>query len=137
MGFILGGGPHGERAVGIVSSGGVIARVSTVDINSVAAQSLYTVPTGKSLIVDAVVLRSPSASAALIEGSLGLMAACTNWGAFQAQANLDGATKVTHLYPSATGDSPIIAAGASFGIILTAASGIAGTMTVEIIGRLV
>lgn len=122
---------------GMASVAVVLAKVTTVNINSLVAQTLYTVPAGKTLIVDEVVFRAPTASAALIEGSLGQTAACTNWGAFPAQANLDGATKVTHLYPSSTGDSPVVAAGASFGIILTTASGIAGTMTVEVIGRLV
>lgn len=137
MGFTLGGGPHGDASQGSFGPG-ILSSVSTININSGAAQLLYLVPAGtKSLIVDEVVLRAPTASAALIDGSLGLMNACTNWGAFPVQTNLDGATKVTHLYPSATGDSPVIAAGASFGIILTTLSGIAGTMTVEIIGRLV
>ncbi len=140
-GFNLGGGPTGQAAPsatpGTAFLSGIVASVPTVNINSGAVQSLYTVPAGLKLYVEQVILRDPTANAALIEGSLGVTAPCSDYAGFPAQASLSGARKYSIIYPSATGDSKAIEAGATFGILLTTLAGLAGTMTVEIIGRLV
>lgn len=116
---------------------GVVAKVTNVNINILTVQNLYTVPTGLKLYIEQVILRDPTANAALIEGSLGVTAPCNDYAGFPAQASLSGARKYSIIYPSATGDSKAIEAGATFGIILSVAAGVAGAMTVEVIGRLV
>lgn len=141
-GFNLGGGPSGQAAPGAIPGSsllpGIIARVTTVNINSALFQALYTVPAGRTLHVTEVILRDPTnAAAANIDGSLGVSPAGTNWAGFPVQTGLTAAGKETHIYPSAVGDSASVAAAGIFGIILTTLAGVAGTMTVEVIGYLV
>jgi hypothetical protein len=140
-GFNIGGGPTGQAAPsaspGSSFLSGVVASVATVNINILTVQNLYTVPTGLKLVIEQVVLRDPTANAAIIEGSLGVTAPCNDYASFPAQASLSGARKYSIIYPSAIGESKAIEAGATFGIILSVAAGVAGTMTVEVIGRLV
>ncbi len=118
---------------------GVLATVTTIDLNSAAFQALYTVPAGRTLHVTEVILRDPThASGANIEGSLGVSPAGTNWAGFPVQSGLTGAGQETHIYPSAIGESASFAAASIFGIILTTLGGTAGKkMTVEVIGYLV
>jgi len=114
---------------------GVVASV-VIDANSVAFQDLRIVPAGKRLIVESVILRTPSGDVSLIEGSLGAFPLGTSWAAFPVQSGLTGLSGQSIIYPSAVGSSTSFTETIRFGIILSTACGVAGrTLTVEVIGR--
>lgn len=142
-GFNIGGGPSGQAAPGALPGSstlsGVLASVSTIDLNSGAFQPLSTVPAGRTMIVDYVILRDPThASAANIDGTLGTAGTPAGWASFPVQTSLNAAGKMSTIYPSAIGESATYAAASVFGITLTTLGGVAGKkMTVEVIGRLI
>ena len=112
-----------------------ISKISTttgVDMKTVASTTLYTVPTGKTLFVTDVVIRSNSASLAG-----GTSYSFTTW---RQTVDLSGMTVTTGYRLLATTDNstftPIAAAG-TFQITVTTGSTAACTATIDVFGYLV
>jgi hypothetical protein len=109
-----------------------IATVELVDMKTAASTTLFTVPAGKSLIVDTIVIRNNSASLAG-----GTSYGFTNW---RTGIDLSGMTVTTGYRKLFTVDNTTytpVASGAAFQITVTTGSTAACTATIEIFGHLV
>ena len=115
----------------------LVASVPGVDMQAVAKTILYTVPSGKTCYIFAIIVRNTSASlAGGTEYDFGDDANCTTW-----LQNVD-----LSLLTTATTDYKIVtsltsfaycAAGAEFGIKPITGSTAAATATLDVIGYLV
>lgn len=122
-----------ENAVSLLSS------VDSVDLNSVASTTLYTVPAGKKLVVDHVKLRNLSADAALAVATFGQNSAKTDFVGAQTLSNLSAAAKAAKIQPvpNATPEAIVEYAAATVIVIdVTTAAGGACTCTAEVFGKL-
>ncbi len=118
----------------------MLARVDSVDLNSVASTNLYTVPEGKKLVVDHVKIRKLSADAANTIATFGQSTAKTDFVGSQTLSNLSAAAKAGKIQPVPNATTPAIveyAAAAIFVIDVTTGAGSACTCTVEVYGTLV
>jgi len=118
----------------------MLASISAVNLNSVAATNLYTVPTGKKLLVDHVVIRGLSATAGSAVVTFGKSTAKTDFVAARTLSNLSAAGKAAKIEPvPATTPAAIVeyAAAEIFVIDVTTAAGSACTAVVEVWGHLI
>ncbi|HAL45502.1 MAG: hypothetical protein A2Y12_08830 [Planctomycetes bacterium GWF2_42_9] len=121
----------------------VLLSSTSVNLNAAADTEtvLYTVPTGKKLIVEKVVIRGLSASAALAVITLGKGGgACDEFLGNQTLSNLNGATKAAILQaiPNATPVAQtILAATETFSSEITTAAGSACTAIFDLFGILI
>ncbi|RKY12687.1 MAG: hypothetical protein DRP65_00580 [Planctomycetota bacterium] len=76
-----------------------IATVGSVDLNSVASTNLFTVPDGKKLLVDSLVLRNLSADAANAVAQAGQSGDKDDFCGPKTLSNLSAAGKATELRP--------------------------------------
>lgn len=109
-----------------------LATLAGVDMKTVASTTIYTVPTGKTLIVDSVVVSNPSASLAG-----GTSYSFTN---FRQTVDLSSMTTATTDYMVIRGSDvtkyTTIAAAANFQITVTTGSTGAATATIDLFGYL-
>jgi len=118
---------------------GMVARVESVNLNAVAATTLYTVPTGKKFVPHYLVIRDLSADAALTVATFGQVGALTDFLGAQTLSNLDaaGAAGILMPVPNATTVKIIeYTAAEIFQIDVTTAAGGACTCTIEVFGTL-
>ena len=118
----------------------LLARVDLVDLNAVATTNLYTVPSGKKLVVDHVKIRKLSADAANTVATFGQSGAKTDFLGAQTLSNLNAAGKAGKLMPVPAATTVVIeeyTAAEIFVIDVTTAAGGACTATVELHGTLV
>lgn len=109
-----------------------MATVSGVDMKTAASTALFTVPAGKSFIVDSVVIRNNSAS----------LAGGTSYGftSWRSGVDLSGMTVTTgfrKLYCADNTTYTPIAAGAVFYFIVTTGATAAGTASIDVFGHLI
>lgn len=105
-------------------------------------QNIYTVPTGKTLVITKLVWRNPSTSmAALADGvDYGTDAGAGNLGNFDPWSGLNATTALLHFIPGLLGPATFtsghtIAAGDTLGVAILDTS-INGTVTVDLFGYL-
>ena len=121
----------------------LLASKSGVDLNAAADTEtvLYTVPTGKKCIIDKVVLRDPSASAASAVITLGKSGgSCNEFLGDQTLSGLSATTKavILQIIQNATAVAQtVLAAGESFACEITTAAGSACTVTMDVFGYLI
>lgn len=109
-----------------------VATVNLVDMKTAASVALFTVPVGKSFIVDTIVIRNISAS----------LAGGTSYGftSWRTGIDLSGMTSTASYRKLFTVDNTSytpIAAGAVFYIVITTGSTGAATATIDVFGHLV
>jgi hypothetical protein len=117
----------------------LLASVDSVDLNTAATTNLYTVPTGKKMVVDHIKIRKLSANATSTVVTLGKSTAKTDFLAAQTLSNLSAAGKAGKLMPVPNATPLAIveyAAGEIFVIDVTTAAGIACTCTADVFGTL-
>jgi len=120
-----------EKAVALLAS------KTGVDLNAVAATTLYTVPTGKKSVLDHVKIRELSASAGSTVLTIGQSAAKTDFVGAQTLSNLSAAGKAGKLQPVPNATPPAIveyAAGLNIVADVTTAAGAACTCTMDVYG---
>jgi len=118
----------------------LVARVNSVDLNSVAWNALFTVPSGKKFVPHKVVIRKLSADAGSATVTLGQSTAKTDFLNTQTLSGLNaaGAAGILMPVPNATTVKIIeYTAATVFGVDVTAAAGAACTATFEVFGTLV
>lgn len=136
------------RLSGVVTTPGLLATVTGINAKTVAATTLYTVPTGKSLIVDKVVVRITAFTAGgkTVQGTTSIGAnspSFNNW----ASANtwtITAVNKVLQItntsYAQITDpvEAPVYAAGSVFTLnITTGSNATTETWAVDLFGYLV
>lgn len=117
----------------------LLARVTSVNLNAIAATTLYTVPTGKKLVVHYLVIRDLSADAALTVATFGKVGALTDFLAAQTLSALNAAAAAGVLMPIPHATTPKrieYVATNVFQIDVTTAAGGACTCTIEVFGTL-
>ena len=117
----------------------LLARVTGVDLNAVAATTLYTVPAGKKLVVHYLVIRELSADADIAVCTFGKVGALTDFLAAQTLSGLDAAAAAGILMPIPHATTPKrieYVATNVFQIDVTTAAGAPCTCTIEVFGTL-
>lgn len=117
----------------------LVARVESVNLNSVATTNLFTVPAGKIFVPHYVILRELSADAASLTLTLGQTAAKTDFLGTQTLSGLNaaGAAGILTPIPNATTVKIIeYTAAEIFCVDITAAVGGACTGAFEVFGTL-
>jgi len=118
---------------------GMVARVESVNLNAVAATTLYTVPTGKIFVPHYVVIRELSDDANTAKLTLGQTGDKDDFLGEQTLSGLDaaGAAGILMPVPNATTVKIIeYTEGEIFCVDVTAAAGAACTCTLEVFGTL-
>jgi hypothetical protein len=108
-----------------------LATVNLVDMKTAASVALFTVPVGKTFIVDTIVIRNNTASLAG-----GTSYAFTGW---RSGIDLSGMTVTTGSRKLFTVDNTTytpVAGGAVFYLVVTTGSTLACTATLEVFGHL-
>lgn len=112
----------------------LIARVTGVDVNTATKQALYTVPTGKTLIVTGIVVRNVSTSLTTASFGFGFNANADDVLASEVWTELTGSTLYTCKLPK---EGAIVGAASDvLGSKCTINQGAAATVTIEIYGIL-
>jgi len=117
----------------------LLSSVDSVNLDSVATTNLYTVPTGKKMVVDHIKILNLSANATSAVATFGKSTAKTDFLAAQTLSNLNAAGKAGRLMPVPNATTPAIieyAAGEIFVIDVTIAASIACTCTIDVFGTL-
>lgn len=108
----------------------LLGSTSGVDMKTAASTTLFTVPVGKSAIIDHIVFRAPSASLAG-----GTSYSFTNWRqTVSLAANTGGATKTFTLLGVDNTSFTILTTGTAFQITVTTGSTAACTCTIDVFG---
>jgi hypothetical protein len=112
----------------------------SVNMKTVQATTLYTVPVGKTMVPYWIIIRSNTASLAVCQVTFGLSTALTDFLAAHTLTNITTAGSCVRLMPvpSATpaAESNEYTAGQIFQMNLTVAATAAGTATIELYGTL-
>jgi hypothetical protein len=112
-----------------------LAAVSGVDLNTATAQTLYTVPTGKSCIPTHIIIRSASTSLTTVSFSIGFNSASFNDVVANAtHTELTGSTLYTVLV--AKNGATRGAAGDVLKLLNNTLQGGAATCTIDVFGYL-
>lgn len=112
-----------------------LATIAGVDMNSAAAQTLYTVPSGKSCIITRIVVRNASTSLTTASYSFGFNSASFNDIIANAtHTELTGATLFTALLSKA--GAKLGAAGDILKVLMNTLQGGAATTTIDVFGYL-
>lgn len=117
----------------------MLGSVDSVNLNAVAATTLYTVPTGKKLVINYVRLRNISANCTAAVVTIGQSGAKTDFLGSQTLSGLNAAacTGILTPVPNATTVKGIeYTAAEIIQIDVTTAAGVACTATVELFGTL-
>jgi len=117
----------------------MLERTESVNLNAVAATTLYTVPVGKKFVPHYIVTRDLSADAALTVCTFGQVGALTDFLGAQTLSGLDAAAAAGILMPVPNATTVKIieyTAGEVFQIDVTTAAGGACTCTIEVFGTL-
>jgi len=117
----------------------MLGSVDSVNLNSAAATTLYTVPTGKKCVLNYVRLRNISASCTAAVVTVGQVGALTDFLGSQTLSGLNAAacTGILAPVPAATTVKGIeYTAGEIIQINVATAAGVACTATVELFGTL-
>jgi hypothetical protein len=112
-----------------------LVTVTGISLNTAAKQTLFTVPTSKSAIITAVILRNVSAPAATATAGFGGDTPATDFRAAFTLAGLVAAGDGQHIEPLDGGTLKTYAAGALFGIDMGTL--VAATVDVEVYGYLI
>jgi hypothetical protein len=110
-----------------------------VNLNAVAATTLYTVPAGKKLVLHYLVIRVLSGDAALTVATVGQVGALTDFLGAQTLSGLDAAAAAGILMPIPHGTTAKLIEYTAAEIIqidVTTAAGVACTCTIEVFGTL-
>lgn len=113
----------------------LISRTTGVDVNTATKQTLYTVPTGKILIVTRVVFRNASTSLTTASFGVGFDASGIDVLASETHTELTGSTLVNLRTPFDGAKRG--AAGDVLGLKCSINQGGAATITVEVFGFLI
>lgn len=112
----------------------------SVNMKTVQATTLFTVPVGKTMVPHFIMIRTNSASLAVCQVTFGLSSALTDFLAAQTLTNITTAGSSVKLMPvpSATpaAEANEYTAGQIFQMNLTVAATAAGTATIELYGTL-
>jgi len=117
----------------------LLARVTGVDLNAVAATTLYTVPAGKIFVPHYLVIRELDADAALTVCTFGQVGALTDFLGAQTLSGLNAAAAAGILMPVPNATTVKLieyTAAEIFQIDVTTAAGGACTCTIEVFGTL-
>lgn len=118
----------------------LLSQVESVNLNSVAATTLYTVPTGKTCIVTAAVISALSATAGSAVATIGQSGDKDDFLGAQTLSNINAAGKAAILQPVPNATPAAVVeytAGEQIVIDVTTAAGSACTATVSLFGFLV
>jgi len=110
-----------------------------VDLNAVAATTVYTVPAGMKMVVDHLKPRELSADAGNTVLTAGQSSAKTDFVGSQTLSNLSAAAKSCKIQPVPSATPAAIVeypAGTEFVIDVTTAAGSACTATFDLLGKL-
>ena len=113
----------------------ILATVTGIDLNVTDKQTLYTVPTGKTLVPTKIITRSASTSLTTAVFGFGFNASANDVVAAALHTTLTGNTLFAVDVPIA--GSKVGAASDVFGLKCSIAQGAAATVTVDVIGFLV
>lgn len=118
----------------------LLGSVDSVNMKTVQATTLYTVPTGKVFIPHFIIIRNNTASLAVCQVTFGQSTALTDFLAAHTLTNITtvGAAVILRPIPHTTPATEIIqyTAGEIFQMNLTVAATAAGTATIEVYGTL-
>lgn len=118
----------------------LLARVPDVNLNALAATTLYTVPAGKKLVLHYLVIRDLSADAAAAVVTVGKVGALTDFLGAQTLVALNAAAAAGILMPVPAAGTVILVEYVATNIIqievTTASGGGACTCTIEVFGTL-
>ena len=116
----------------------LLGSVDSINMKTVTATTLYTVPTGKTMIPHFIIIRNNSASLAVCQVTFGLSTALTDFLPASTLTNFTTALSAIILrpIPHATPALEInqYIAGEIFQMNLTVAATAAGTATIEVYG---
>lgn len=125
-------GDAGLQSMGAPLYEGKLATIPLIDVNTAVKTTIYTVPTGKTLVVTKVVVRSASSSLTTAQFGFGFNAGADDVIASALHAELTGSTLYTKLEPKV---GAIVGNAADvFGIKCTVNQGEAATVTVDLFG---
>lgn len=125
-------GADGEPAA--IASEQLIASASC-NLNTATKQTLFTVPTGKSLIVTRIALRGASISLTTASFGFGFDASATDVDGQSTHTELTGSTLQSQII--VLSGAKIGAAASLFGLKCSILQGAAATLTVDVFGYLV
>lgn len=117
----------------------LLGSIDSVDLNSAAASTVYTVPIGKKCVLDHVRIRNVSANCTSATVTIGQVGALTDFLGTQTLSALNAAasTGILRPIPNATTVKGIeYTASEVLQIDVTAAAGVACTATIEFFGTL-
>ena len=118
----------------------LLGSVDSVNMKTVAATTLYTVPAGKTMVPHFIIIRTNTASLAVCQVTFGLSTALTDFLTAHTLTNITTAGSTVRLrqVPSTTpaAESNEYTAGQIFQMNLTVAATAAGTATIELYGTL-
>lgn len=122
------------------NSSALLARVTDVNLNAMAATTLYTVPTGKKLVLHYLVIRDLSADAAAAVVTSGKVGALTDFLGAQTLVNLNAAAAAGILMPLPNATTVKLIEYVATNVIqidvTTVSGGGACTCTIEVFGTL-
>jgi len=118
----------------------LLGSVDSVNMKTVAATTLFTVPVGKTMTPCWVTIRSNTASLAVCQVTFGLSSALTDFLTAHTLTNITTAGSCVRLMPvpstTPAAESNEYTAGQIFQMNLTVAAAAAGTATIELFGIL-
>ncbi len=113
----------------------LLATVAGVNLNTTTKQTLYTVPTGKTLIVDKIITRNASTSLTTVIFGFGFNASANDVVVAALHTTLTGNTLIATDIPIA--GAKVGAAADVLGLKASLAQGGAATATIDIFGYLI
>ena len=122
-------------SVGLLRVPFLIAEVSSVNMNSGTKQDFFTVPSGRTLLIDYWLVRGASASLTTVEFSGGFNANADDVIARDTYTELTGSTLCSPRYVKK--GAKLGAAGDVFGLKCATVQGSAATVTIEVYGHYV
>jgi hypothetical protein len=125
----------GSGSSSLVGLEGLIASLSAANLNTTNKQTIYTVPTGKTLIVTKIITRNVSTSLTTVIFGFGFNANANDVIAAALHTTLTGSTLMTIDVPIA---GAIVGAAANvLGVKCSLAQGGAATATIDVFGYLI
>lgn len=124
---------YDDTAQGFVGDFGVMLyrTVPSINFNSGTKQTLITVPTGRTLVVDHIIIRNASTSLTTASCGFGQDANAADWSSTATYTALTGST-LYKILTSPTTVGTVAAAAATFGVKCTILQGGAATVTIDL-----
>jgi hypothetical protein len=115
-----------------------LSSIASIDLTTTGTTSLYTVPTGRSAIITAVIIRPTTATAANADGAISVGTNASTYDDIIANTTLTGLDSTTEHYVATPGGVSHTAAAAEVITfqVDTAETGTALIVTVDVIGYL-